>query len=173
MEKIEFGDEKKGGILEIQHEKRDLTYFYRFQGDVNEQFSSELMPLPAEGCSKIVIDLEKVNNFNSVGIREWIYFNQKLKAIADLHYEKCSIAAVDQFNMVPDSVSGASIDSFYAPYYCTEDDCGRDAECLIMVKDHLKSLEANEAPGMTCKHDQGELEIDTIEEAYFSFLKLS
>lgn len=172
MEQIEFGNAKRGGLLEISHGIEGDSYLYRFCGDVNEMFSSEQMPLPPSDCKKITIDLEKVNNFNSVGIREWIFFNNKLSTHGELHYSRCSVAAVDQFNMVPDSVGKAKIDSFYAPYYCTHEDCGRDAVCLIEVSKHEEVLKKNEAPDMTCEHDNEELEIDTLEEAYFSFLNL-
>jgi DNA-directed RNA polymerase subunit RPC12/RpoP len=59
---------------------------------------------------------------------------------------------------------GASIQSFYAPYYC--ESCGKEN------KIHLKAdqVKNRKAPKMECPKCGEEMDFDAIEAQYFSFL---
>ena len=74
---------------------------------------------------------------------------------------------VDQINMVPDSLGNGVVESFYAPYACDEHG---ETSRLIVTKDHVKGIEGNIAPEMTCEHCNEKLVFDALEDAYFMFV---
>ena len=59
------------GALKIVIERDATSVTYTFDGDVDENFRHA--EVPRVGASQINFVLERVNNFNSVGIREWVY----------------------------------------------------------------------------------------------------
>ena len=58
--------------LTVEVEEKDSELIYIFKGDVNENFIQNRLPIIPK--DRIVLDLAGVENFNSCGIREWIYF---------------------------------------------------------------------------------------------------
>ena len=96
------------------------------------------------------------------------------KAISDLShadqliFKECSLAVIDQINMVPTSLGKGVIESFYAPYYC---ECGTEENKLINVEEHLKKISNAEAPEFNCNVCDELMEFDALEESYFNFLR--
>lgn len=158
-QKIEFSQ------LSIEIEEKDKEVIYYFNGDVNENFNQSSVPLIKK--DRIVFDLKNVENFNSCGIREWIYFIRSVSELGSIYFRNCSIATVDQINMIPDSLGDAKIESFYAPYFCSEH--GESIQ-LINVEEHKKELYNLEAPKFFCSSCSKELEFDALEESYFMFI---
>jgi anti-anti-sigma regulatory factor len=110
-------------------------------------------------------DFDKVTMINSCGIREWIKFLEKVPEAVHVIYRNCPQIIIEQINMVHGFFrSGASIESFYAPYYC--ESCGQEN------KIHLKSeqVKNRKAPKMECPKCAEEMDFDAIEAQYFSFL---
>ncbi len=157
--KIEFSQ------LSIEIEETDSQVVYYFSGDVNENFNQADVPLISR--NRIVLDLKGVENFNSCGIREWIYFIRSLTGKGSIYFRNCSIATVDQINMIPDSLGGASIESFYAPYFCQEH--GESIQ-LIEVEKNRDDLMHLVAPTFKCSECGKDLEFDALEESYFMFI---
>ena len=150
-------------VIEIKETDNEVTNI--FDGDVDENFRHNDVPR----VSKPTINLElgKVENFNSVGIREWIHFIQDLSKIGSPVFKECSVSVIDQINMVPESLGKGNVETFYAPYYC---ECGEEVNKLIKTvewRDHLlKAI----APQFQCAACERTLEFDALEESYFQFV---
>lgn len=147
---------------------RDLEdrVVYTFSGDIHENFQSK--DIPKIQKPKIVFKLGGIENFNSCGIREWTFFMREMEKHGDIFFEECSVTMVDQFNMVPDTLSKAKVVSFYAPYYC---ECRDETNQLIPVDRYKLDLEKGKAPELKCDQCENTLEFDALEESYFMFLK--
>ena len=58
--------------LTIQIETTDLLTTYTFTGDISEHFRHEDLPIKAS--EQVILVLDGIGNFNSIGTREWIHF---------------------------------------------------------------------------------------------------
>ena len=137
---------------------------YTFVGDVDEHFRQKDVPRLVR--PKIVFVLEDVNNFNSIGVREWIYLVREFGDLGELVFSRCSVTMIDQINMVPDSLGSGRVDSFFAPYFCK---CGGEVNRLIVVEENLAKLQSKQAPTLACEKCKNTLEFDALEESYFLF----
>jgi hypothetical protein len=150
-------------IVTIDEQRNAVTY--NFRGDVDEGFRHRDVPRIQK--PKITMNLEHISNFNSCGIREWVFLIGDLGKLGSLHFERCSVAMVDQINMVPDSLGSAVVDSFFAPYYCT---CTvKEVSRLIESSQYQKEIRAHRAPKFTCDNCGKNLAFDALEESYFLF----
>ncbi len=148
--------------LEIRDDATSVHY--TLKGDIDENFRNKEVPRIKK--AEICIHLKDVGHFNSCGIREWILFINDLAKCGKLTFYECSVAAIDQINMVPNSLGGGDVISFYAPYYCQ---CGQEHTKLIQVREHEATMRRFVAPSFNC--DCGKpLEFDALEESYFQFL---
>ncbi|MCK5073805.1 MAG: hypothetical protein KAQ98_10295 [Bacteriovoracaceae bacterium] len=133
-------------------------------GNIDEDSDfSEIMEL---GVKKYVFDFAKVTMLNSCGIREWILLIDKLGENANIRYKNCPQIVIEQMGMVYGFIKKeARIESFYAPYFCS--DCDEEQKILLEAKD----IKDQKAPSVNCKKCGMEMEFDEIEEQYFSFMK--
>ncbi len=160
-----MGDSIQLGKLKVDINENGNEVVYLFAGDVDENFKQE--ELPRVQKEKIIFDLAKLDTFNSIGIREWIHLVRDFTNLGSLHFVGCSVAMIDQINMVPDCAGEAVIESFQAPYFCSK--CG-EVNRTIVIEDHRDQLRQKEAPDFKCENDGMELEFDALEESYFLFL---
>jgi hypothetical protein len=150
--------------LEITIKQSASEVTYTFKGDVDENFRQQDVPRIAS--STINLQLDEIVNFNSCGIREWIYLIKDMGRLGSLVFKGCSVTMVDQINMVPDSLGTGVIESFYAPYYCSTHG---EINQLIHVSDAILDLQAKRAPEFKCPHCNNALDFDALEESYFLF----
>lgn len=160
-----MGDTIRFGNLTVEISQTPGEVVYTFAGDVDEHFRHK--DVPRIRASRITFVLENVNNFNSCGIREWIYLVRDVGALGQLRFVRCSVTMIDQINMVPDSLGQGTIDSFYAPYFCPEHS---EVNRLITLRDHLDVLTNKQAPPMKCEQCSKALEFDALEDTYFLFV---
>lgn len=151
--------------LEITIVESNEYASYTFVGDVDENFRQT--DVPRIKRPKIIMELEGVNAFNSVGIREWIHFMSDMCKMGTLVFYKCSVSTIDQFNMIPESTGNGTVETFYAPYYCS---CGEEVNKLIETKSCIKQLAESKAPDFQCEKCGRILEFDALEESYFQFV---
>ncbi|SMF13778.1 hypothetical protein [Pseudobacteriovorax antillogorgiicola] len=151
--------------LTINIEESDQEVVYSFDGDVDENFRQNDVPRIAR--PKISLVLGRVENFNSVGIREWIHFISDLCKMGTPTFRECSVAMIDQINMVPESLGSGTVDTFYAPYYC---ECGKEVNKLIKTSEWRDHLLKSIAPQFQCDGCNRALEFDALEESYFQFV---
>ena len=156
--KVDFGNL----TIEIEQTPHEVTY--RFVGEVDEHFRQKEVPRIRK--AQINFILEDITTFNSCGIREWIYLVRDISELGKLSFKKCSVAMIDQINMVPDSLGSGSVESFFAPYFCN---CGGEVNRLITVAESKQSLINKTAPEFNCENCGSKLEFDALEESYFLF----
>ncbi|MEZ4742278.1 MAG: hypothetical protein R3B45_07510 [Bdellovibrionota bacterium] len=161
-ENIQFGNLK----ISITTEPKKTVLI--FSGNVDEHFKQE--DVPRVESETIIFDLSEVENFNSCGIREWIYLIKDYSNLGKLIFRNCSVTMIDQVNMVPDSIGNAKIESFYAPYYCESESCCGETNRLIQISEHIETLKEKKAPEFNCESCGKPLEFDALEESYFLFL---
>lgn len=148
--------------IAITHNGGEVTY--TFSGDVDEHFRQA--DVPRIKAERIIFVLEDINNFNSCGIREWIYLIRDVGELGILTFTRCSVTMIDQINMVPDSLGKGSVESFFAPYFSPE---GGEVNRLIVVAEHLEDLSNKQAPKFLDEKTGEYLEFDALEESYFLF----
>jgi hypothetical protein len=154
-----------GALLVTIHEGLDEVV-YTFKGDVDEQFRQKDVPRIQK--ANVILNLEHINNFNSCGIREWVYLIRDLGKCGSLRFQRCSVTMIDQINMVPDSLGSGIVESFFAPYYCS---CSvKEVIKLITIAEVSKALEQKNAPQFNCDNCGNALQFDALEESYFLFL---
>jgi len=163
-----MSDSIQFGNLNIKITKSDKEVVFLFTGDVDENFKQE--DVPRIESETIIFELAGIDNFNSCGIREWIYLVKDFSNLGKLIFRNCSVTMIDQINMVPDSIGNAVIESFYAPYFCESESCCGEINRLIGVNDHKESLKERSAPEFKCDSCEKQLDFDALEESYFLFL---
>lgn len=115
---------------------------------------------------KISFDFNQIAMINSCGIREWINFIEKIPSSCSITYNNCPQIIIEQINMVHGFFKqGATIKSFYAPYFC--ENCNKEAK-IHLNTDQVKN---RKAPKVDCPYcGEKNIEFDAIEAQYLSFL---
>lgn len=158
-------------VLRITITETANAVIYEFSGDVDEHFRHSEVPKIKK--PHIIFELSHIRNFNSVGIREWIYLIRDFDGVGRLTFKNCSVSMIDQINMVPDSLGNAQIESFYAPYFCDSDSCQKEVNHLIEVTRWQQFLNNKVAPQFRCETCNEPLQFDALEESYFLFANSS
>ncbi len=155
------------GELSVQQNINDHQVIYTFDGNVDEHFNFQNFPYTFKPL--VIFNLEKINQFNSVGIRSWIQMIKQFHGKCDLKFVKCSVTMIDQINMIPHTLGHGTIESFYAPYFCDKDK--KESNRLINLNIDFQKLLKNQAPEFDCEKCGGTLSFDAIEESYFQFVQ--
>lgn len=128
--------------------------------------NTDFSPLLAAPEPLMVFDLSEVKRINSCGMREWITFVRALAGKGtQFVFERCSVAFVNQLNMISNFRGGARVASIYAPFFCPG--CEADRPVLIPVDGELRA-KLEDAP--SCPECRGAMEFDDIPDSYVSFL---
>ena len=133
-------------------------------GEITED--SDFRPVLTTTGKQLVLNLEGVQRINSTGVREWINFINALgKNNRDVTLERCSVAIVQQLNMIANFRGQAKVTSLFAPYFCAA--CDTDRTRLLDLSQPLPDL--NETlPCSVCKEP---MELDDLPESYLAFLQ--
>jgi hypothetical protein len=140
--------------------KHDDATVVVFIGTLDE--STDLAPLAAL-AGDVTFDLAGVNRINSEGIRRWIIFMQGVEGIERLRLVRCSVAVVEQLNMIRGVEGKAEVVSFYAPYVSTT---GEEELRLL----HVRQIQDPLNPPVFEGPDGDELVLDDLPERYLYFL---
>ncbi len=154
------------GPLKVQVEEKNDQCVLRFIGDVNELFDPREVISVLNRYEHITFNLKEINTFNSCGVREWLDMMGHIPTTTILEIINCSIAVIDQINMVPTITGHGAVKSFFGPYYC---ECSGEQSKFIDMSSNITELENNIAPTFDCSTCDEQLEFDAIEESYFSF----
>jgi len=157
--------------IEFSSLKIEISIFenfhrYFFSGAFDDKVRAK--EIPNAPHAHVCLDLSQIKSISSTGIREWIQLIDSFRNCQSLTFEKCSIVMVDQFNMIPESIGQASIESFYAPYFNPQ--TKQERICLIKYDLFAPQVTKNSAPIFSDPESGLPLEFDALEESYFAFL---
>ncbi len=135
----------------------------KITGAIDENFEfPENVP-----CDTLIIDLEGLTVFNSVGIRTWLKWSRDKHGCNSMKLENCRPIFLYQIKFVRDMVPAfCSVDSFYVPFYDTDKDTVVEAK-IVRGKDYDdKKLDLPKPVNAAGKP----LELD-VDPTYFRFLQ--
>ena len=146
------------------------------QGKFDEDFRCEnlleFFRAQENTARRVTIDLSRVSEINSCGVREWLIMLERLSSKIRPYFRGISEFVVEQANMVP-AVLGrdpSRIESFQVPFHCLP--CGnRHVRPMIPSDIQWKEEEAPLIPVQKCPKCGGDMNFDSILEEYFYFLR--
>ncbi len=152
------------GILSIKVEQKPDGFFATLSGDITEE--SNFSAITDLKPSKVTLNLSEITRINSTGVREWINFVSALqKAGTRIVLEQCSVAIVQQLNMISNFRGGGQVTSVYSPYFC--ESCEAEHTRLLTLAPGKKP-DLNEP--FNCPTCQSLMEFDDLPETYLSFM---
>ena len=130
-------------------------------GDIDEKCAFDaLLDDVKDGT---VLDLSRVERINSVGVRLWLGFIQAIEAKGcALTMRGCSVAVVQQLNIIARFAGAARITSIHAPFLCPQ--CDTSATKVVTLGGDIEPQLHHACPN--CKTP---MEFDDIPQAYFAF----
>lgn len=153
-------------VLKYTKSERDGTSHYQLEGVINEEAVLSFMSEIPEG--PVVINTKNVERINSCGVREWIQALKTVPEGAQISYEECSAAFLDQVNMISNFIGNGKIKSIYIPYVCESCDAKQDK--LIDLDECLQDDEL-ELPELSCSDCDEDMELGDDPDQLFSFLE--
>jgi anti-anti-sigma regulatory factor len=149
--------------LTLKIEKRATGLWVELAGDVTED--SEFSAILNEKPLLLTLDLAGIKRINSTGVREWINFVGALKKEGTrITFERCSVAIVQQMNMIANFSGNAEINSVYAPYICPS--CDTEESKLLNFRVNAKPNLDELTPCPNCKEP---MEFDDLPDSYMAF----
>ena len=118
-------------------------------------------------ATNLTIDLVGITRLNSVGVREFSNFMQRLSD-CKVRVVNCSPAIVSQASLVAGFFGEAVVESFLVPLYC--ENCDSELNHLVQADTYRDSG----LPDQECDGCREPIAFDAenhIEEFYFSFLR--
>lgn len=128
------------------------------QGSITERTT---LAIPEQLGRHVVVDGGGVERINSMGVRAWILFFERLTSLGlPVTVRRLSPALVLQASMISSFLGNSQVESFLAPYACPSCDHALDQEFGIgePVPDALR-----------CPKCAGEMEFDSEKDAYLAF----
>ncbi|MBN21870.1 MAG: hypothetical protein CL678_11370 [Bdellovibrionaceae bacterium] len=152
-------------MLNVVKEKKGDTLTVILTGAIEETVDfNEMIGDPGPS---LWVNVKGISRINSVGVKAWIQYFQKLKESGvEVRIQECSTAMVEQMNLIKNFMAGAEVESIYVPFGCTQ--CGAELVGNFTLK-KIKELEF-EIPDLKCTKCGGSAEFDDVPEEYFSFL---
>jgi len=144
-------------------EKTTAGPVLRIEGDLDETTDFGRVSHPGGGT--LTIDLGGVRRINSCGVREWVNFIRAITAKGPVRLTRCSIAIVEQLNMVFNFRAGAAVESFLAPYCCSA--C--EASSVVMLTP--AEVAGGVPPARRCEACGGSSTLDDLPQRYLAFLE--
>lgn len=145
-------------LVKQQHEK---VCYLKLRGEINE--TSSLGAVFSQS-GQVRLDLSEISGINSSGIHAWLEAYRRRNSSLQLVLERCALAMVRQFNMVPTLASTGTIESICAPYFCPF--------CCIESMEILGTdeIEGTEPPARTCQRCARDMRFEEMPDWYFAFL---
>ena len=139
---------------------------YELLGNIDESVNFDQL-IETKELTSFGVDLYAIKRINSIGIKKWIQFFEKLKKNqVQFSYHRVSPAIVEQLITISNFRCGGEVISVVLPYRCSA--CSTP-NSFIKTKGELQgiNLEAVEWP---CQHcNKTNLEFDDIADEYLRF----
>jgi tRNA A-37 threonylcarbamoyl transferase component Bud32 len=151
-----------GDRLQLFEVTESASTRLELRGEINE--TCDLQSI-FQRSGKVTLDLAGVLRINSIGIRAWLEASRARSPALDLALERCSLAIVNQLNMIPAMLEDMRVASFYAPYICER--------CDLAVMELLRTSELPRQlpPQPQCGQCGAALTFDGLVDEYFCFLR--
>lgn len=82
----------------------------------------------------VIFDCEGIEKVNSIGVRHWLGFLDKLSKVHVFRFRNCGESFMDSALMIPGFTRNAPIDSFYVTLSCP--DCSNESRMYISVAEN-------------------------------------
>lgn len=93
----------------------------QMEGSIGE--TTPLFNLPLAGLKEIILDMTKVTSINSIGIKQWIFWTNKIPKDCVVKMTNCPFVIGSQASMVVGFTKpNMTIESIRLPYICSECD---------------------------------------------------
>jgi hypothetical protein len=156
--------------LTYRVDKKDDVDHIFLSGKINEDSEAPLNDLSGQLAQKVVFNFAAIKMINSCGVRAWITFLRDAQKSRDITFEECPPEIVSQVNMIPNFLGHAKINSVYAEYSC--ENCGHSKwRKFEKGKDLPESSKAIHISEFRCEKCQEVMEMEEIEDEFFSFIK--
>jgi len=153
-------------LLNIVKEQKDNALNIILTGSIEE--SVDFDKLIGDPAPVMHVNCKAVPRINSVGVKAWIkYFKRAQESGSKIKLIECSIAIVEQLNLISNFSCGAEVESIQVPFAC--ESCGAELAGLFKVT-ALKDSQLN-IPPLKCPKCSGQAVFDDIPEEYFNFLE--
>jgi hypothetical protein len=152
-------------VVNVTKEQKGNLLSVRLMGSIEESvnFDQLLGPPPPE----MEVNCKEIPRINSVGVKAWIKYFQACQAKGTkLRFKECSIAIVEQINLISNFTCGGTVVSLFVPFSCST--CKSELVGLFKSED-LKKMGLN-IPDLKCTKCNGKAIFDDIPEEFFSFL---
>lgn len=154
-------------MFNISKEQNGDVLTLMLAGSIEEGVDFDMLigPTPKE----VRVNTKSVPRINSVGIKSWIKYFQALQAKKiKFTFVDCSVAIVEQINLISNFTCGGTVESLYVPYLCQK--CGAESAASYSVQS-IKALNF-EIPEAECPKCGGKAILDDVPDEYFSFLMM-
>lgn len=157
--------------ITLRIDQRNGIDHITYVGPINEESEVHLARLVEKAGSKCIINLRNVEYVNSCGVRAWVNFMREFEKNRTVALEECPDEIVMQINMIPSFKGSAKINSVYASYHCHS--CSNQTKILFEAGKNLPTAQKFEIADVKCPKCQAIMEMDEIEDEYFSFVNAS
>jgi hypothetical protein len=142
----------------FQVTERPAEMLITIAGTVTEQ---ALLEAPDARGRRVIIDARGVERMNSMGVRNWIEFMERLhRQSPDIVIRQLPPAMVSQAGMISNFIGGTRVESFLSPWFCPR--CENTVEQLHNYRDELPHA-------ITCPRCRSPMELDWDRDAYLAF----
>lgn len=149
-------------VTRLEEESQKIS----LEGSIDEQSNFYQFNFPI--ATNVVIDLEKIITINTHGIKKWIDWTKELFSRSSLSLICCPPCIVDQINIIEGFLPPhAVIESFYVPYYSNK---SHYEKRVLFERGKEFTNDTLSLPDLVTSEQKEDLEIDVVEETYFSFL---
>ena len=142
-----------------------------YMGPINEESEVHLSPLLKTLGTNCVFHFKQVANVNSCGVRAWINFMREVEKNRQIVFEECTPEIVMQMNMIPSFKGKAAVKSVFGSYGC--ESCGTHKWVLFEAGRNLPTEEGAELPPVKCEKCGQDMEMEEMEDEFFSFARAS
>lgn len=139
-----------------------------YHGPINEDTEVHLTPMIKALGPNVIINFRQVEFVNSCGVRAWINFMREAEKGRKVIFEECTPEIVGQINMIPNFRGTAHIRSVYASYACGQ--CDSHKWVLFEEGRNLPESAGAEIPAQKCEKCGSDLEMEELEDEFFSWL---
>lgn len=155
-------------MLTVNKAKKGNLEVFQIVGPVDDRsnFDESFGPVP-DSPTEIHVNCAQVTRINSVGVKSWIKYFQKVQAKnLKLVFHECAPPIVQQMNMVFNFLCGGKVATLLGPFACEA--CGNNFLSSLKVAD-IQSSNFNIQP-IPCSKCQKPAEFDDVPKLCFKFL---